>query len=174
MEREEFVFSRLQPILSVLYLLTAFYFFSNKNTLFLLAHNWLAICFVILGLIYMVKNLRVSYLLLRKKPALILTNEKIVVTAKGDNIFWIDVKDVYMTSRSFGMVNPVKFTYVTICVREPEKYLKSIKNPFVRNYRWYTRNWKVSPFEISLFFVGGDDDEIYHEVLRYYQNNRGF
>ena len=77
-------------------------------------------------------------------------------------------------SPSNGITAP-KSGYIIIRVRDPEKYIKSIKNPFTRYYRWHTRGlWNLSPFEISLFLVRGDDDEIYHTVLKYYQNNRGF
>ena len=79
-----------------------------------------------------------------------------------------------MTSSSVGVVNVVQFRFVTIKVREPEVQLKMVKNPLIRNYRWLTRNWRQSPFDVSLFLVRGDDDEIYHTILRYYQNNRGF
>ena len=75
---------------------------------------------------------------------------------------------------SVGTINPVKFRFVTIKVREPEVQLKMVRNPFIRNYKWPTRNWRQSPLEVSLFLVRGDDDEIYYTTLRYYQNNRGF
>jgi len=77
-------------------------------------------------------------------------------------------------SPSGGTTAP-KNRYIIISVREPEKYLKAVKNPLIRYYRWYTRNfWSYSPFEVNLFLVKGDDDEIYQLVLKYYQNFRGF
>jgi len=123
---------------------------------------------------FVIKNLRIGYFTLIHKPAVILTDESITITAKNDTIKWTDVKDVYMTAGSTGVINAIKFYYITIRVREPEKYLKDISNPLIRKYRWLTRNWRPSPFEINLFLVRGDEDEIYHTVLRYYQNNRGF
>lgn len=174
MEKEEFKFSLLQPVLSVMFLISAFYFFSNEYDLYIITHNPLAFIIILLCLTYMIKNLRIGLFTLMGKPAVILTNESITVTAKNDTIKWTDVGNVYMTSSSVGMINLVEFHFVTIKVREPESQLKMIKNPFIRNYRWLTRNWRQSPFEVSLFFVRGDDDEIYHTILRYYQNNRGF
>lgn len=122
----------------------------------------------------MIKNLRIGLFTLRGKPAIILTNEGIVITAKNDTIKWTDVGNVYMTSSSIGVINLVKFRFITIKVREPENYLKMIKNPFIRNYRWLTRNWRTSSFEVSLFLVRGDDDEIFSAIFKYYKNNRGF
>jgi hypothetical protein len=174
MEKEEFQFSLLQPAYSVMFLIAAACFFTDKYNLYLIAYNPLALIIVLLYLIYMIKNLRIGYFTLIHKPAVILTDESITITAKNDVIKWTDVGNVYMSSNSVGAINPVKFRFVTIKVREPENYLKMIKNPFIRNYRWLTRNWRNSSFEVSLFLVRGDDDEIYRAILRYYQNNRGF
>ena len=174
MEKEEFKFSLVQPVLSVCFLIAAAYYFSDPYNLFMITHNLIALIIILLCLGYMFKNLRIGVLTLMGKPAIILTKESITITANNDTIKWLDVGNVYMTSTSAGTINPVKFRFVTIKVREPEMQLKMVKNPFIRNYRWLTRNWRQSPFEVSLFLVKGDDDEIYHTILRYYQNNRGF
>ena len=172
--RDELAFSRLQPILSVLFLVFAFCFFTSHATLYMLTHNWLALICILLFLVYVIKNIRIGILTIRNIPAIILTEESIVITAKGDTVEWTDIADIYMTSNSFGNINLVKFFFVTIRLRDPEKYLKSIKNPFIRNYRWFTRNWRSSPVEVSLFLVKGDDEEIYQLILKYYQHFRGF
>jgi hypothetical protein len=172
--KEEFKFSLIQPILSVCFLIAAAYYFSDPYNLYMLTHNPIVLIIILLCLLYVVKNLRIGWLTLMGSPAVILTNESITITAKNDTIKWTDVIDVYMTSSSVGVVNLVKFRFVTIKVRNPEAQLKMIKNPFIRNYRWLTRNWRQSPFDVNLFLVKGDDDEIYNSILRYYQNNRGF
>jgi hypothetical protein len=174
MEKEEFKFSLLQPALSVMFLIAAGYFFSDKYNLYLITHNPLVFIIILLCFIYMIKNLRIGLFTLMGKPAIVLTNESIVITAKNDTIKWTDVGNVYMTYSSIGVINLVKFRFVTIKVREPENYLKMVKNPFIRKYRWLTRNWRTSSFEVSLFLIKGDDDEIYNTILKYYKNNRGF
>ena len=174
MEKEEFKFSLVQPVLSVCFLIAATYYFSDPYNLYMITHNPLMLIIILLCLAYMIKNLRIGLLTVMSKPAIILTDESITITANNDTIKWLDVGNVYMTSTSAGTINPVKFRFVTIKVREPEAQLKMVKNPLIRNYRWLTRNWRQSPFEVSLFLVRGDDDEIYHTILRYYQNNRGF
>ena len=111
--------------------------------------------------------------MLLQKPAIILTNESITITERRYTIKWTDMKNVYLV-RTPSMREP-RIYYVILRVREPEKYIRSIKNPFTRYYRWYTRNlWNQSPFEVNLFLVRGDDDEIFRTILKYYQNNRGF
>ncbi len=174
MEKEEFKFSVVQPVLSVCFLIAGAFYFSDPYNLYMITHNPLVLIIILLCLSYMIKNLRIGVLTLMGKPAVILTDESITITANNDTIKWLDVGNVYMTYSSIGVVNLVKFHFVTIKVREPEVQLKMVKNPFVRNYRWLTRNWRQSPFEVSLFLVRGDDDEIYHTILKYYQNNRGF
>jgi hypothetical protein len=137
-----------------------------------IAYNPILFIVVMLFSAHVIKNLRIGYFTLIHKPAVILTDESITITAKNDTIKWTDVKDVYMTYRSIGVLNSMRFQYITIRVREPEKYLKAIKNPIIRGSRWLTRNWRPSPFEVNLFLVRGDEDENYRLVLKYYQNNR--
>jgi hypothetical protein len=111
------------------------------------------------------------------RPALVLTEESITIIERGYTIYWKDMIDVYMahTGSPLDGVRSVTMDYIIIKVREPEKYLKEIKNPFTRFYRWNTRKlWSDSPFEINLFLIRGDDDDIYQLVLKYYQNLRGF
>lgn len=108
------------------------------------------------------------------RPAVVLTDDAITITERNYTIYWKDVIDVYMADSGEPAVRAPRINYIIIRVREPDKYIKAIKNPFTRYYRWYTRNWSLSPFQVNLFFVRGDDDEIYHLVLKYFQNNRGF
>jgi len=177
MEKEEFSFSPLQPILFVIAAPAITYWFSDKIKWMMMTHSLLTLLFIILISLLVWKQLRITFLMLTNKPAVVLTNEAITIIERGYTIKWTDMKDVYLGSdgSAFGGITAPKNRYVILRVREPEKYIKSIKNPFTRYYRWYTRNlWSLSPFEVSLFLVRGDDDEIYHTILRYYQNNRGF
>lgn len=173
MEKEEFLFSPLQPILFLLASPAFYYWFSNPTNVYITIHS-LIVFLIIAGLIILaLRQLRITLLMLTLRPALILTDESITITESFDKIYWKDVSDVYMASNGGEVRSPTSW-YVIIKVREPEIYLKAIKNPLIRNYRWYTRNWRPSPFEVNLFLVKGDDDEIYHTILKYYQNNRGF
>lgn len=156
-----------------MYLLAAYYFFSEYSLL-VIAHSPILLIVTLVFLFFVIKNLRIGYFTLINRPAIILTDESITITAKNDIIKWTDVKDVYMTYRSIGVLNSLRFHYITIRVREPERYLKAISNPLIRNSRWLTRNWRPSPFEVNLFLVRGDEEENYRLVLKYYQNNRVF
>jgi hypothetical protein len=180
MEKEEFQFSPLRPILLVISSPAVYYFFStvlNRISSFTLIGNIFEIAFAIPLLIIVWRELRITFLMLLQKPAIVLTDESITIVERRYTIKWTDMKDVYMANdgSSGGGITAPKNRYVILRVREPEKYIMSLKNPFTRYYRWCTRGfWSLSPFEVSLFLIKGDDDEIYHTILKYYQNNRGF
>jgi len=174
MEREELPFSPLQLTYCLFYLLAAYYIFSSDHYWDMMMHNPIVLLFVACFVIYMIKSLRIGYFILTRRPAVVLTNESVVITDSGDEIKWIDIADVYMTHRGYKDIGSIQAYYVTIKLRDPEVYLKAIKNPIIRKCRWITRKWKPSPFEIKLSLVRGDEDDNYRSVLRFYQNNRGF
>jgi hypothetical protein len=174
MEKEELSFSPLQLTYCFFYLLAAYYLFSSDHYLFIMIHNPIALLFAGGFTIYMLRSLRIGYFILTRRPAVVLTNESVVITDSGDEIKWIDVADVYLTHRGYKDVGSIQAYYVTIKLRDPEFYLKAIKSPFIRKCRWLTRKWKPSPVEIKLPLVRGDEDDNYRSVLRFYQNNRGF
>lgn len=173
MEKEEFAFSPLQPILFVMASPAFYYWFSNEIDVYLTTHS-VIVFLIVAGLTFLaLRQLRLTLLMLLLRPAVILTDEFNSITESFDKIYWKDVSDVYMASSGGGAMRAPVTSYVIIKVRQPEAHLRAIKNPVSRNYRWYTRNWRPSPFEVNLFLVKGDDDEIYHTILRFYQNNRG-
>ncbi|MGZ3750201.1 MAG: STM3941 family protein [Mucilaginibacter sp.] len=172
MEQERFEFSPLKPILLLLIIPGIGLFLSDKYHLFILTHSVVAMILSLPFFITLWRYLSITFLMLLLKPAILLTDEKVVITYMGDAIDWKDVMDVYLASTRFTK-SPNTYSIV-IRVRNPEKYIKSIKNPITRYFRWYTRNLSDSPFTIDLSIVRGDEDEIYHTVLRYFQNNRGF
>ncbi len=175
--REELEFSPLQPILFVIGSPAIYYIFSNKINLVVLFHSWVGLIFLFLFGLFVWKYLRITVLMLLQRSAVILTEEVITITERNYTIYWKDMIDVYLVNDGSpgGGTTAPKSRYITIVVREPEKYIKTIKNPFTRYYRWYTRNWwSYSPFEVSLMLVRGDDDEIYQLVLKYFQHFRGF
>ena len=172
MEQERFEFSPLKPILLLIIFPGIYFFFSDKANVFILTHSWLALLLFSPFAIFLWRYLRITFLMLLLKPAVILTDEKIVITYMGDMIDWKDVSDVYLAATRFD-TSPNSYAII-IRVRDPGKYIKQIKNPITRYFRWYTRDLKNSPFGIDLSMVRGDEDEIYRTVLRYYQNNRGF
>ena len=97
MEKEEFKFSLVQPVLSVCFLIAAIYYFSDPYNLYMITRNPLMLIIILLCLAHMVKNLRIDLLTLRGKSAIILTEESITITANNDTIKWLDVGNVYMT-----------------------------------------------------------------------------
>jgi hypothetical protein len=101
--------------------------------------------------------------------AIILTEEQICIGESGYNIDW---KDISHITKSYDDSMYGSNAYIEIYVRDPEKYIGSIRNPILRIFRWLTPNLNNSPFYISLSGVRGDDDEIYHEVLKWYRNFR--
>jgi len=177
LERETFAFSPLKPILLVVFVPAIYFWFTRTLTFLALLYNPLAQIITFILIYFLSKYVRVTYLMLRLKPAVVLTNEAITITEAGYTINWKDVKDVFMSSSggSGTGLNPMRSCYVTVKVREPEKYFAQIKNPFTKWFRHATRNWReTGAFEVDLSLVRGDEDEILHTVLRYYQNNRGF
>jgi hypothetical protein len=165
-------FSLLRPIFVMLFmpfLYLNILFFSRLKTVFLV------IVTLILAL-YIERYLRILIWAIIRTPALILTDETITITESNYVIYWKDIISLYMASdaSSNTVNNPIRYYYVMIKVRDPHKYIDDIKNPIIRYYRWYTRKWSDTPFQVRLSSIKGDDDEIYHNVLRYYQNNRGF
>jgi hypothetical protein len=177
-EKETFAFSPLKPILLVVFVPAIYFWFTRTLSFLALVYNPLAQVITFILIYFLWKYLRVTFLMLTLKPAVILTNESIVLTYAGYTINWKDVKDVYLSSSGGGgngLYMPLKSYYITIRVREPEKYFAQIKNPITRWFRHATRNWReTGAFEVDLSLVRGDEDEVYHRVLRYYQNNRGF
>jgi len=138
-----------------------FYFFLSLSALALLSRTYI----------------RALGFALIRRPAIILTNESLTNTMDGYTVKWTDVRNVYMTSEDVGNYKdliPLQAYSITIKVEDNEKYFAQVKSPFTRWYRRVTRNWPSDTLEIDLGLVRGDEDEILHAILRYYQNNRGF
>jgi hypothetical protein len=174
MEEEEFQFSPLKPILLVVAAPLIYVYILRGLNLFVRNFSLYGLI-VTVGLVsYTWKYLRITFLMLTLRPAVILTDESITITSANYIISWKDVQDVYLASSGGDSARSIKSYYIVVSVREPEKYFKQIKNPFTRYYRRWTRNWRPSPFEVDLSLIRGNEDEIYHPILRYYQNNRGF
>jgi hypothetical protein len=175
LESETFSFSAFKPIL-LLTCIPAIYLWLTRNiTLLALVYSPLAQIMTFVIIFYLWKYLRVTFLMLTLRPAVVLTAEAVVITESGYTIYWKDVMDVYSSSGGgVGMIG-LRNHYVTIRVREPDKYFSQITNPFTRFFSYATRNWReTGAFEVDLSLVKGDPDEIYHTILKYYQNNRGF
>src|ERR1700744_4126695 len=175
---ERFEFSPLKPILLVVFVPAIYFWFTRSLSLLAFIYNPYAQIITLILLYFLWKYLRITFYMLSLKPAVLLTDESIAITESGYTIDWKDVKDVYMSSNGVGAgmpFNPLRSYYITIRVREPEKYFAQIKNPFTRWFRHLTRNWReTGAFEVDLSLVRGDEDELYHTVLKYYQHNRGF
>jgi len=177
MEEEKFWFSPLKPILLVVFIPAVFMWFTTTFSVLAFIYNPLIQIITYILLYFLWRYIRITFLMLASRPAVVLTEESITITEAGYTINWKDVNNVFFASG--GGLNmpfmPLKTYYITIRVREPEKYFAQIKNPFTRAFRYVTRNWReTGAFEVDLSLVRGDEDEIFHTVLRYYQNNRGF
>jgi hypothetical protein len=172
MEDERFEFSPLRPILLLLYVPCYLLYLSEFVDAISNPLAWIFLIPGIFATVAIFKSLRLTGLMLLIRPAVILTEESIYVAEKNDTIKWTDVMDVYMASNR-GWTGFATY-YIIIRVREEDKYLNRVKNPLLRTYRKWTRNWGPSPFDINLGWVRGDEDELLHIVLRYFQNNRGF
>jgi hypothetical protein len=175
---ERFEFSPLKPILLLVFVPTIYFWFTRTLSFWGFVTNPYVQIITYILIYFLWKYMRITYLMLRLKPAIVLSNESIVITDAGYTIDWKDVKDVFMSSNGGGAgmpFNPLRSFYVTIRVRDAEKYFSQVKNPFTRAFRYVTRNWReTGAFEVDLSLVRGDEDEIYHTILKYYQNNRGF
>ncbi len=175
---ERFEFSPLKPILLVIFVPAIYFWFTRTLTFWGFVTSPLAQIITYTLIYFLWKYVRITFLMLRLKPAVVLTDKSIVITEAGYTIDWKDVKDVYLSSNGGGAgmpFNPLRSYYVTIRVRDAEKYFAQVKNPFTRAFRYVTRNWReTGAFEVDLSLVRGDEDEIYHTILKYYQNNRGF
>jgi len=175
LERETLPFSPMKPILLVIAAPAFYVAFLNNINQFIKENNIEALIIGFAVFLVIWPSIKVTALMLALRPAVTLTNESITITATGYTIYWTDVKDVCMADSGESAVRSPQSYYVIISVRDPEKYLKAIKNPFTRNYRWITRNWRsTGAFEVDLSLVRGDEDEILHTILRYYQAGRGF
>jgi|SRR5579872_3832941 len=174
--QERFEFSPLKPILLVVFVPTIYFWFTRTLSFWGFVFNPYVQIVTYILIYFLWKYVRVTFLMLRLKPAVVLTNESIVITEAGYTIDWKDVKDVFMSSNAgSGTRYALRSYYVTIKVRDAEKYFAQIKNPFTRAFRYITRNWReTGAFEVDLSLVRGDEDEIYRTILKYYQNNRGF
>ena len=171
MEKEEFKYSLkqyiaicfLSPFLVILILKYLSSSFHN--------HNYGDVAyFTVLLLITVGFTAGILYLTIWAK-AIVLTNESIFIHASGYSIDWTDIKHI---GRYTDDAMNFPSEYIEIYVRDQKKYIDMIRNPLVRFFKWKTRNMNNSPFYINLSTVKGDNDEIFHAVLRFYQNNRGF
>ena len=173
---ERFEFSRLKPILLVVFVPTIYFWFTRTLSFWAFVTNPIAQIITYILIYFLWKYVRVTFLMIRLKPVVILTNESIIITEAGYTIDWKDVKDVFMSSSGgSGTRYALRSYYVTIRVRDAEKYFAQIKNPFKQAFRYVTRNWReTGAFEVDLSLVRGDKDEIFRTILKYYQNNRGF
>ncbi|HWD88761.1 MAG TPA: STM3941 family protein [Mucilaginibacter sp.] len=176
-ERETFPFSPLIQ-LTCLGFLSLFYLFVKAKVDAFIAEDpfYFFLSLSVLVLICWTYIRALGFALIRR-PAIILTNECLTNTIEGYSIKWTDVRNVYMTSEDVGGYKdmiPLQGYSITIKVEDNEKYFAQVKNPFTRWFRRVTRNWPSDRLIIDLSLVRGDEDEILHRVLRYYQNNRGF
>ena len=176
MEEERFEFSPLRPILFVINVPLFYYWLTHGIAIAVLIHKPMFWVMTVFCILIIQKLVRITFLMLALRPALVLSNASVPITASGSTIKWTDVSNVYLSSRDGDSSIPVKSYFVTITVREADRkaYLMQLRNPFTRWYRWATRNWRTSFFEVDLSLVRGNNEELLHTILRYYQNNRGF
>jgi hypothetical protein len=61
---------------------------------------------------------------------------------------------------------------LVIDVKDPWKYISQIKNPILRNYRWFAKDYGYKPFSISLSVVEGNEDDVFNAVEDCFHQNR--
>src|SRR5580698_8332816 len=96
--QERFEFSPLKPILLVVFIPAIYFWFTRTLNFLALIYNPLAQIITFILVYFLWKYLRITFLMLTLKPAVVLTNESIVITYAGYTINWKDAKDVYMAS----------------------------------------------------------------------------
>jgi hypothetical protein len=159
-------FSKYQAIVSVLLIFALYESIVNLIKQGMLNHDYR--WFIVFGIViaYLFWNvIRITIYMIIGVPAVIITKRDITLTQKGYVIEWDDITnmDYVVTgskSRSYTLV---------IDVKDPWKYISTIKNPLMRNYCWYAKDYYYKPFTIDLGNVEGDNSEIFDTVERYYR-----
>jgi len=118
---------------------------------------------------YVIWNfVRPTVFLLFGIPAVVITRSYIALSELGYDIDWKDIEEINLdvtTGRS------TSYTLV-ISVKDPWKYISTIRNPVMRYYRWYAKDYFYKPFAVSLNNLEGDSQGIYDKVENHFHQYR--
>jgi hypothetical protein len=129
-------------------------------------YYWFIFVFIICAYVFW-NFIRLSIFTLVGIPGIILSNKTLTITAKGYDIKWKDV-----TAMSLEVTGVRGSTYKLIMqVKDPWKYISTIKNPLSRYYRWYLKDYSNS-FTIDLSSLTGDSRELYDLIEQHYHQHR--
>jgi len=165
---KEIKFSKVQALVSIALLLVLYEPVMRMVRQGIQFHElWpFMVSFIVIAYVFWTA-VRISILMIEGVPAIILTNETITITQKGYTLEWKDIVEMNLVTgggkgRSYDLV---------IEVKEPWKYIAQIKNPLVRNYCWFTKDF-FKPFCINLSIIEGDSHEIYDVVETCYHQHK--
>lgn len=108
---------------------------------------------------FLIKIIRNFILLIKGKPALTLTEKKLIDYQSGRTIEWIDIQDF----SSGGQ----KANYISIKHYDSEKYISKFKNPVLKSV--YRLNSKLfhGTFTFTISMLKGDNDNIIQTLEDY-------
>jgi len=116
MEEDRFEFSPLKPMLLVVFVPAIYFWFTRRLSFAAWVSNPVVPIITFVLLYFLWKYIRITILMLRLKPAVVLTSESITITAAGYTIPWTDVSNVFLSSSGGSATgfNTLKSYYVTI------------------------------------------------------------
>ena len=162
-------FSKYQALFSIVLCIVMYEPVMDVIRQWVLFHDyrWLILAVIIISYIFW-NFIRITILMILGHPAIILSKNDITLTQLGYTIEWKDIEEMnlvvtYGKSRSYNLV---------IDVKDPWKYISQIKNPLVRYYCWYAKDYYYKPFSINLITVEGDNEEIFDSVDNYFHKIR--
>ncbi|MBS1525372.1 MAG: hypothetical protein JST19_06975 [Bacteroidetes bacterium] len=129
-------------------------------------YYWFPLCVFAAAIVFW-NFIRVGVLSLAGRPGIVLTNEGITLTELGYNIEWQDIDGIDLVE------NPGKYTSysLVISVKYDWKYIGAIRNPLLRYYRWYTKDYfGNTPFSINLNTLHDDSGDVYAAVENCFHN----
>jgi hypothetical protein len=163
---QEIKFSKFQALSSLLFPLVLFEPVSKmiRQGLDFREYYWFIIIFIVAGYVFW-HFIRITALMMAGVPAIIIERKTITLTEKGYALEWKDIEEMNMVvtggkGRSYNLV---------ITVKEPWKYISGIRNPLMRYYCWYAKDYFYNPFSINLSMIAGDNYEVYNTIESYYR-----
>jgi hypothetical protein len=132
-------------------------------------YYWFLLCFVVFLFIFL-NFIWVPAMVLAGIPALTLTNRGIRIAHRGYYIEWNDIEAINLVESSGRSTSYI----MTISVKDDWKYIGALRNPFLRYFRWYMKDYNAynTPFSIRLSMLEGDNADIYAAVENCFHNHK--
>jgi hypothetical protein len=166
---DEMKFSKNQVIVSVVIILALTVPVTDliKQGLLNRDYRWFILFFFVAAYILW-HFLRPTVLMLFGMPAVVITRNDITITERGYVIDWKDIDAINLVETA-GRTTSYS---LVLNVKDPWKYISTIKNPVMRYYRWYAKDYFYTPFSLSLSSVEGDSQELYDRIENYFHQYR--